>query len=37
MYHEAMQRLLAETTSRSAYVGKAAVAIDTTVNDPFTG
>jgi hypothetical protein len=37
MYHEAMQRLLAETTSRSAYFGEAAVAIDTTVDDPFTG
>lgn len=37
MYHEAMQRLLAETTSRSEYFGEAAVAIDTTVDDPFTG
>jgi IS4 transposase len=37
MYHEAMQRLLAETTSRSEYLGDAAVAIDTTVDDPFTG
>lgn len=37
MYHEAMQRLLAETTSRSEYLGDAAVAIDTTADDPFTG
>jgi hypothetical protein len=37
MYHEAMQRLLAETTSRSEYLGEAAVAIDTTEADPFTG
>lgn len=37
MYHEAMQRLLAEATSRSTYVGEAAVAIDTTAADPFTG
>jgi hypothetical protein len=37
MYHEAMQRLLAETTSRSEYLGEAAVAIDTTADDPFTG
>jgi IS4 transposase len=37
MYHEAMQRLLTETTSRSEYFGEAAVAIDTTADDPFTG
>jgi hypothetical protein len=37
MYHETMQCLLAETTSRSAYFGEAAVAIDTTVDDSFTG
>jgi IS4 transposase len=37
MYHEAMHRLLAETTSRSAYFGEAAVAIDTTEAEPFTG
>jgi hypothetical protein len=30
MYHEAMQRLLAETTSRSTYFGEGTVAIDTT-------
>ncbi|WP_309242245.1 transposase [Halocatena marina] len=37
MYHEAMQRLLAEATSRSEYFGEAAVAIDTTAADSFTG
>lgn len=37
MYHEAMQRLLANTTSRSAYFGEAAVAVDTTAAEPFTG
>lgn len=37
MYHKAMHRLLAETTSRSEYLGDAAVAIDTTAADPFTG
>lgn len=34
MYHEAMQRLLAETTSRSEYFGESAVAIDTIEADP---
>lgn len=37
MYHEAMQRLLAETTSRSHFLGAAPVAIDTTEASSFTG
>lgn len=37
MYHDAMQRLLAETTSRSRFLGAAPVAIDTTEAEPFTG
>ncbi len=37
MYHAAMQRLLAETTSRSHFLGAASVAIDTTEASPFTG
>lgn len=32
-----MQRLLAETTSRSRFLGAAPVAIDTTEASPFTG
>lgn len=37
MYHEAMKRLLTETTSRSHFLGAASVAIDTTGASPFTG
>ncbi|WP_330633236.1 hypothetical protein [Halocatena halophila] len=32
-----MQRLLAETTSRSHFLGAVSVAIDTTEGSPFTG
>ncbi len=37
MHHEMMQRLLAETTSRSHFLGAVSVAIDTTEGSPFTG